>query len=73
MGGALHTSSHGGVGVEGRTVPACPAARGQPGTLVLQSYLLMLQGLQPLLHLETVILSPSALLGMYLSKDDVLT
>ena len=42
------------------------------GTLVLQLYLLTLQDLQPLLHLETVIQSPSMLLGMYLPKDDVL-
>ena len=40
------------------------------GRLVLQPYLLMWQGLQALFHLETVILSPSTLLGMYLSKDD---
>jgi len=33
----------------------------------------MLQGLQALLHFETVIQSRSALLGMYLSKDDILS
>ena len=32
----------------------------------------MLQGLQPFFPLETVIPSPSTLLWMYLSKDDVL-